>query len=331
MSLAELAASVVGRERAAIASAVSLVENRRKDAQPRIVELLSRLRDLAPHASRTFGITGPPGVGKSTLVSALANELRSQGRTVGVLAVDPSSIRSGGALLGDRARIVCDPEDPGIFVRSMASGGELGGLARAAKAAVFVLARAFDVVIVETIGVGQTETEVEHIVDTVCFVAQPASGDVLQFLKAGILEIPDVFVVNKMDLGSLARRAKADLRAALTVAAKASGSAVPPSIVPTSAATGSGIAELVQAADRHFESLVTGGKLHARRLAGDGAWTLRFFERRHGEAAIEELGGRSTVYEHIRRELARGELPFTVASSLGKDYLRRLVKRQLTA
>jgi len=330
MSLAELAASVVRRERAAIASAVSLVENRRSDSLPRIVELLSRLRTLAPHPSRTVGITGPPGVGKSTLVSALAGELRSQGRTVGVLAVDPSSPRSGGALLGDRARIVIDPEDDGIFVRSMASGGELGGLARAAKAAVFVLSRAFDVVLVETIGVGQTETDVENIVDTVCFVAQPASGDVLQFLKAGILEIPDVFVVNKMDLGSLARRAKADLRAALMTAAQASGGSAPPSIVATSAATGSGIADLVQAADVHFESLVRTDGLRARRLAGDAAWTLRFFERRHGEAAIEKLGGRSVVQSRIRRELERGELPFAIAGSLGDEYVRSLAASQLT-
>src|SRR5690606_21549144 len=195
-------------------------------------------------------------------------------------------------------------------------------------AAVFVLARAFDVVVVETIGVGQTETDVEHIVDTVCFVAQPASGDVLQFLKAGILEIPDVFVVNKMDLGSLARRAKADLRAALTTAAQASGGTVLPSIVATSATTGSGIAELVQAADRHFESLAKAGRLDARRLAGDAAWTFRFFERRHGEAAVETLGGRSVVHERIRHALERGELPFAVAASLGDEYVERL--RQLT-
>src|SRR5690606_13190885 len=125
-------------------------------------------------------------------------------------------------------------------------------------------------------------------------------------------EIPDVFVVNKMDLGSLARRAKADFRAALATAAQASGGSILPSIVATSATSGTGIAELVQAADAQFESLVKEGRLEARRLAGDAAWTHRFFERRHGEAAIEGLGGRSAVQERIRRALERGELPFAV-------------------
>src|SRR6185437_15914402 len=136
------------------------------------------------------GLTGPPGVGKITLASALAAELRKRGHTVGVLAVDPSSRRSGGALLGDRARIDTEPGDQGLFVRSLATGGELGGLARAAPASVLVLAAAYDRVLVETVGVGQSETDIEHVVDTVVFVVQPGSGDALQFLKAGIMEIP---------------------------------------------------------------------------------------------------------------------------------------------
>lgn len=241
------------------------------------------------------------------------------------MAVDPSSPRSGGALLGDRARIAIDPDDDGIFVRSMASGGELGGLARAAGAAASVLARAFDVVVVETIGVGQTETDVEHIVDTVCFVAQPASGDVLQFLKAGILEIPDVLVVNKMDLGTVARRAKADLRAALAVATAAGeGGHEPPPIVPTSAATGGGIDRLVAATDACFEALVRENKLERRRLEGDAAWTLRWFERRHGEVAVETLGGKEAVKARIVSEIARGDLPLSIARTLGERYAQTL-------
>ena len=132
-----------------------------------------------------------------------------------MLAVDPTSRRSGGALLGDRARIEVDPADPGVFIRSTAAGDRLGGLAPATRAAAAALAAAFDVVVIETVGVGQSETEVADVADTVAVVVQPGSGDVLQFLKAGIMEVPDVLVVTKSDLGRVATRALADLRAAL--------------------------------------------------------------------------------------------------------------------
>ena len=162
-----------------------------------------------------MGVTGPPGVGKSTLLSALLREWRGRGRSVAVLAVDPSSKRSGGALLGDRARIEHDPADRDVFIRSMAAGERLGGLAPATRAAAQALANAFDVVVIETVGVGQSETDVAEAADTVAVVVQPGSGDALQFLKAGIMEIPDVLVVTKADLGAVAHRAEHDLRAAL--------------------------------------------------------------------------------------------------------------------
>ena len=197
-------------------------------------------RSVDPLRAARIGITGPPGVGKSTLVSALAKAVRQSGRTVGVLAVDPSSPRSGGALLGDRARIDIDPDDTGLFVRSMASGGDLGGLARAAGAAIDVLSSVYDVVLVETTGVGQSETDVEHVTDTVLMVIQPGSGDVLQFLKAGIIEIPDVFAVNKADLGAIAERAVAGAlcpRSAAAQAGRHRRNGLPPVVVATSAAT----------------------------------------------------------------------------------------------
>ena len=140
---------------------------------------------------------------------------RAGGRSVAVLAVDPSSRRSGGSLLGDRARIPFDPADAGVFIRSTAAAGRLGGLAPATRAAAHALAAAFDVVVVETVGVGQSETDVAEVADTVAVIVQPGSGDVLQFLKAGIMEIPDVLVVTKADLGDVARRARRDLHAAL--------------------------------------------------------------------------------------------------------------------
>ena len=160
-------------------------------------------------------MTGPPGAGKSTLLSALVAGWRKDGRSVAVLAVDPSSKRSGGALLGDRARIDADPADRGIFIRSMAAGERLGGLAPATRAAAQALAAAFDMVVIETVGVGQSETEIAEAADTVAVIVQPGSGDVLQFLKAGIMEVPDALVVTKADLGAVATRAVRDLRAAM--------------------------------------------------------------------------------------------------------------------
>ena len=165
--------------------------------------------------AHVIGITGPPGAGKSTLLSALVAEWRGAGSTVAVLAVDPSSKRSGGSLLGDRARIEHDPRDDGILIRSTAAGGRLGGLAAATREAAEALAPAFDVVVIETVGVGQSETDVEDVCDTVAVVVQPASGDVLQFLKAGIMEVPDLLVVTKADLGDVATRSRRDLGQAL--------------------------------------------------------------------------------------------------------------------
>src|SRR5205807_6766447 len=197
---------------------LNLLENRSGQSTEEARRLLaavspSELGGEAP--GHIVGVTGPPGVGKSLLLSRLISEWRSRGRTVAVLAVDPTSRRSGGALLGDRARIDVDPSDRGVFVRSTAAGDRLGGLAPATRAAASALAAAFDVVVIETFGVGQSETEVADVADTVAVVVQPASGDVLQLLKAGIMEVPDVLVVTKSDLGMIATRAVTDLRAAL--------------------------------------------------------------------------------------------------------------------
>ena len=148
-----------------------------------------------------IGLTGPPGVGKSTLVSAFVRAWRERGRTVGVIAVDPSSRRTRGALLGDRTRIDVDPDDQGVFVRSMAARDRLGGLADLCAAAMVLMRALYDVVLIETVGVGQSETEIAEIADTVVFAVQPGSGDSLQFMKAGIVEIPDIALVTKADLG----------------------------------------------------------------------------------------------------------------------------------
>ena len=179
-----------------------------------------------------------------------------------MLAVDPSSKRSGGALLGDRARIDADPADRGLFIRSMAAGERLGGLAPATRAAAQALAAAFDVVVIETVGVGQSETEVAEAADTVAVVVQPGSGDVLQFLKAGIMEVPDVLVVTKADLGAVAERAVRDLRAALRALGDGAPVLAVSSIHPVA-----GIEELADALERHRAGLdLRAARTRARRL-----------------------------------------------------------------
>jgi LAO/AO transport system kinase len=204
--------------------------------------------------------------------------------TVAMLAVDPSSRRSGGSLLGDRARIEFDPTDRGVFIRSTAAGERLGGLARGTRAAAQALAAAFDVVVVETVGVGQAETEVAEVADTVVVVVQPGSGDVLQFLKSGIMEIPDVLVVTKADLGRAATGARSDLSAALRSLGRRSTQVLAVSSLPPP----SGIGELVHAVAAHRASI----DLPARRRRARRAGALTDFVVEHGQRGLRELGGR---------------------------------------
>jgi LAO/AO transport system kinase len=310
--VAALAPGVRAGERSAVARALNLVEDRRAEARPRIAALLRALGSGRPEGHR-IGLTGPPGVGKSTLVSVLAGALRARGHTVGVLAVDPSSRRSGGALLGDRARIETNPDDQGLFVRSLATAGELGGLARAAPASVMVMAAAFDRVLVETVGVGQSETDVEYVVDTVVFVVQPGSGDALQFLKAGIMEIPDLLVVNKADMGEAALRAKAELLGVLRVAETAgvhhavleSGA----NVVLVSAAKRDGIDALVLAVERHRAAQMARGALLERRVHGQVEWGLRELLRRVGEEGVQREGGRAVARARIELRVRQGAGP----------------------
>jgi LAO/AO transport system kinase len=185
------------------------------------------------------GLTGPPGVGKSSLTQAFIGEIRRRDRSVAIIAVDPSSARTGGALLGDRTRIDTDPDDDGVFMRSMAARGSLGGLSETAYPAIVLLRALFDIVLVETVGVGQSEIEVAERTDGVVFCAQPGSGDALQFMKAGVMEIPDIVLITKGDMGDLARRAAADLKGAFSLDRR--GESVPVAVV--SSQTGKGIAD----------------------------------------------------------------------------------------
>jgi LAO/AO transport system kinase len=274
------------RDLAAAPAACNLIENRSPARRAEIAALLAEVSTarLGGEAQgHVVGVTGPPGAGKSTLLSALVGVWRGRGRTVGVLAVDPSSKRSGGALLGDRARIDADPADRGLFIRSMAAGERLGGLAPATRAAAQALAAAFDVVVIETVGVGQSETEVAEAADTVAVVVQPGSGDVLQFLKAGIMEVPDVLVVTKADLGAVADRAVRDLRAALRSLGDRAPVVAVSSIHPVT-----GVDALADALDAHRAQLdLPAARTRARRLGA-----LADFVAEHGERGLRALGGR---------------------------------------
>jgi LAO/AO transport system kinase len=309
---AELGARLRARDLAAAAAVLNLVESRAPAARAQTEALLAALSPTAlggEAPAHIIGITGPPGVGKSSLLSRLVAEWRARERSVAVLAVDPTSRRSGGALLGDRARIEVDPRDREVFIRSTAAGERLGGLARATRAAANALAVAFDVVVIETVGVGQSETEVADVADTVAVVVQPGSGDVLQFLKAGIMEVPDLLVVTKADLGRIAARAVSDLHTALrSLGAGASVLAV------SSASPPSGIGELVDALDAHRATI----DLPARRLRARRAQALADFVAEHGERGLRALGGRRPA----QRWLAEQDPGLDVAT------LARLLEKQ---
>jgi LAO/AO transport system kinase len=283
----QLAARLRDGDLSAAPAVLNLVESRSPASRAQTAELLSALSpaELGGEApGQVVGVTGPPGVGKSSLLSRLVAEWRRRDRSVAVLAVDPSSRRSGGSLLGDRARIERDPGDSRVFIRSTAAGERLGGLAPATRAAAGALAAAFDVVVIETVGVGQSETEVADVADTVAVIVQPGSGDVLQFLKSGIMEIPDVLVVTKADLGRVATRAVTDLTAAL----RSLGAAQTRVLSVSSLAPGTGIPELVDALDAHRDRL----DLPARRQLSRRRHALADFVAEHGDRGLRALGGR---------------------------------------
>lgn len=189
-----------------------------------------------------LGLTGPPGVGKSTLMDALIKAWRATGTTVGVIAVDPSSARSGGALLGDRTRLSTDPSDQGVFVRSMAARDRLGGVAGLTFPAAVLMRALYDIVLIETVGIGQSETEIANIADLVVFCAQPGSGDALQYMKAGIMEVPDLVLVTKADMGQAARRTEQDLKGALSL----NSNGRTPTVIRVSATNGTGLDTVLQ-------------------------------------------------------------------------------------
>jgi len=275
-------------DKAALAEALAGIE--RAPEAPQTVALLSRAHQSS--IAHIVGVTGPPGVGKSTLLGEIIAHLRAANRSVGVIAVDPSSHISGGALLGDRTRIPTDPSDEGVFVRSMAARDRLGGLAALTVPAMVLMSALYDVVLIETVGVGQSETDVARVADTTVFCVQPGSGDALQFMKAGIMEIPHIVAVTKADMAAPAQAAEADLKNALM---HGSGSGDDKGlwdtrILSVSSRNKQGIGELAAAVDAHGHWMTESGELERHRKARDEAWLTAVVQERYGAEGLRRAG-----------------------------------------
>jgi LAO/AO transport system kinase len=303
---------VLGGDRRAVARAISLVENR----DPRGSELMAL---IFPHTGRAshIGLTGPPGSGKSSLISALCRHLRTLGSTVGVLSVDPTSPFTQGALLGDRIRLGEHYLDAGVYIRSMGTRGALGGVAEATLQAGLVIdAAGRDIVIYETVGVGQSEIAIAALADVVALVLMPGSGDSIQALKAGVMEIPDVVVLNKSDLdGAVA--ARSELAQVLRLAEPEQR----PALVETSAQTGAGVEALWDAIVARRAELEHSGALAERRRASLEREVLGLVSARAARRLEDELAGRDDLRALLDRVAARELDPLrAVAEVLDRVY-----------
>jgi LAO/AO transport system kinase len=293
--LNELAEGVLNGQRIAVSKAISSIENR--DAQFRYL-----LREIYPHTGKGFvvGITGPPGTGKSSLVNALARYYRSLDKKVAVLAVDPSSPSSGGAILGDRVRMLEHALDPSVYIRSMASRGDEGGLSRAARNAIRVLdAAGFDYVLVETVGTGQAEVEIVGVADIVVVVLMPELGDEIQAVKAGLMEIADIFAVNKSDLPG-SDKVIYNLHSIL-----ASHDGLTQTALKVSAKAGTGIAELARKIDELRSSRKVGSDVEARVVRNLRSELLRNLDLSLAEAADSKFKSDPQFSELVRRVAER--------------------------
>jgi LAO/AO transport system kinase len=313
MPEAQLAERLMAGDTRALARAIRMVEDR----DPGIADLLRQVRERAGLA-RVVGVTGPPGSGKSTLCDQVIERWRAGGHQVGVIAVDPSSPFTGGAILGDRVRMVRHTLDPGVFIRSMAARGHLGGLAAAAREAIRLLdASGRDRCLLETVGVGQSELEVMETADTTVVVTTPASGDAVQIIKAGILEIADIFVVNKADLPGASKVVR-DLKELVRHGARRNDWSPP--VLTTVAESGEGVDELVAAIDRHGDTIAASGELERRRIARLRAEVEAIVVERAAERARIALH-EGTMSRELEGDLSRVD-PYALAERILNGHSR---------
>jgi LAO/AO transport system kinase len=306
----DLITEALNGNRQALARLISLVED--GDAASQKV-----LTELHPHTgdAHLVGVTGPPGSGKSTLVNALAKRLRSRDVTVGIIAVDPTSPFTGGALLGDRVRMRDLAGDPGVFIRSMATRGSLGGLAQATSDVVKVLdAVGFDMILIETVGAGQSEVEIARTAHTTLVLEAPGLGDEVQALKAGLMEIADILVVNKADRPGAARTARA-LEMVIDRNAPAHNDGWQPPILQTIALDGSGVCELLQAIEDHRDYLCATGLLAKRERMRIEAELLNVLQRQLLDSLVSRVG-EERIEDWIERIAGRETDVYTAASEL---------------
>ncbi len=295
----------------ALARALSNIEA--QDGQLKTALLLDEAaRNAKAHV---VGLTGPPGVGKSTLTNALIKEWRKRGESVGVVAVDPSSRFSLGALLGDRTRLDTDPTDKDVFVRSMAARDRLGGLSHESLAAIILMRAVFDRVLVESVGIGQSEADIAFAADSIVLCIQPGSGDSLQFMKAGIMELPDIVTVTKADMGAPARRAKADVQGALSLALKKKDDWSAP-VLMVSSPTGLGLDGLIEQVDLHMNHLLDSGLFLVQRQEQMRLWLRDRIALKFGQIGL--------LHAELDDQLNKAGGPFEAECRVTEELTRRL-------